>query len=551
MIQVLGFEAPPSLTIGTVFSASTYFNAAADATTQELIRTSGMTSMLLYAVHRRAPHVVEALLLLKADANAADTQGITPLMLAAHLNDSTGTKMVRDILRHAGGFVRASIVLESRCGNCVLWWRACAACFTLALHTPFAYMHRARRSVDPFATTAMDVVCGGVSAFYIAAQQGHLQTLQTMVETTRVNIVAGGLHASTQGSPRHSLFVRPDDDPLKAHLNTPILDSSTPLLVAVYFGHIDIVKFLLAEGCSVNLEEDDSDSDGDESVGTLSPTSTGALSPHNGGGASNAVADTRSTLVSFNAVEAAKPPAQALAVRRGHLDVARVLMMAGASLDATYGPHVLLGGQQVSLVMMAVFHGDMTSLRTLIELGADVSWTPRADGFNAAHFAALMFDLEILNFLNDHPKVRVNESLQRRTAAGEDCNGLMKRWYQVKLKHALRIDPHMLVTRNAKALRHDAQKAWATHCPTGRLASVDDMHGIIASMDINLHFPMDAELDLFANAVRDDVFYVLCVCVLCFSVFSFFSSIGLYVADYFFALVSQTLGCCLLVGFSV
>ena len=105
MIHVLGFAASPSLTIGTVFSASTYFNAAADATTQELIRTSGMTSMLLYAVHRRAPHVVEALLLLKADANAADTQGITPLMLAAHLNDSTGTKMVRDILKHAGGCV--------------------------------------------------------------------------------------------------------------------------------------------------------------------------------------------------------------------------------------------------------------------------------------------------------------------------------------------------------------------------------------------------------------------------------------------------------------
>ena len=61
--------------------------------------------MLLYAVYRRAPRVVEALLLLKADANASDKYGVTPLMLAAHQADATGTRIVRDILRHAAGYV--------------------------------------------------------------------------------------------------------------------------------------------------------------------------------------------------------------------------------------------------------------------------------------------------------------------------------------------------------------------------------------------------------------------------------------------------------------
>ncbi len=72
----------------------------------------------------------------------------------------------------------------------------------------------------------------------------------------------------------------------------------------------------------------------------------------------------------------------------------------------------------------------------------------------------------------------------------------------MELKHALRIDQHMLVTRNAKALRHDAQKVWAAHCPTGRLESAEGMRGILHGMELHLHFPVDDEMDMFTIAVR-------------------------------------------------
>ena len=103
MISVLGFDATPNLTIGTVFNRSQFFNAAADTETQNLIKENGMTSMLLYAVYRRAPRVVEALVLLKADVNAADNHGVTPLMLATYQNREhpAGPVMVRSILKHA------------------------------------------------------------------------------------------------------------------------------------------------------------------------------------------------------------------------------------------------------------------------------------------------------------------------------------------------------------------------------------------------------------------------------------------------------------------
>ena len=68
--------------------------------------------MCRYAVQRRAPRVVEALLLLKADPNAADAQGITPLMLAAYLGDKTGTRMVRDMLRHGARYVPSPLIFS-------------------------------------------------------------------------------------------------------------------------------------------------------------------------------------------------------------------------------------------------------------------------------------------------------------------------------------------------------------------------------------------------------------------------------------------------------
>ena len=88
--------------------------------------------------------------------------------------------------------------------------------------------------------------------------------------------------------------------------------------------------------------------------------------------------------------------------------------------------------------------------------------------------------------------------------------------YYVELKHALCIDPHMLVTRNAKALLHDAQKIWATHCPTGRLVSLEAMRGIVTSMELHLHFPVGTDLDCFTAMVREHG----CACGVGFGSFS-------------------------------
>ena len=257
---------------------------------------------------------------------------------------------------------------------------------------------------------------------------------------------------------------------------------------------LPIFQYLFAQGASLNAHADASDdSESDEESSEQNSKQKESRPRHS---------SHEHSLVLFNALEAEKAPPQDIAVRRKHSEVIKVLLKAGASLDTTYGDARLLCGQPVSLLMMAVFHGDLDSIKSFIDLGADISWTPRSDGYTAAHFAVMLFDLEIIKFISEHPKVKVNESLRQRTAAGEDCFDLMKRWYHVELNHAIKIDPHMLVTRNSKALEHDAQKVWATHCPTGRLVSLDGMRGILHSMELHLHFPVDEELDCFTNIVR-------------------------------------------------
>jgi hypothetical protein len=107
----------------------------------------------------------------------------------------------------------------------------------------------------------------------------------------------------------------------------------------------------------------------------------------------------------------------------------------------------------------------------------------------------------VLKFIHDHPKLAVADSLRKRTAAGEDCNDLMRRWYHVELRHALGISPLMLTTRNGEALRNDAQKAWAANCPSGRLVALREMRGILTAMELHLHFPRELEMDCFAALV--------------------------------------------------
>lgn len=91
--------------------------------------------------------------------------------------------------------------------------------------------------------TSPDIVSGGVNVFYIAAQRGRLETLQILVELTREQILRERIK-QMQSSPRRTSFfiAQQAQDPVRTNLNVQTLDNSTPLLVAVYFGFLDVIQ---------------------------------------------------------------------------------------------------------------------------------------------------------------------------------------------------------------------------------------------------------------------------------------------------------------------
>jgi len=205
---------------------------------------------------------VRALLAKGADVNAQNYEGTTPLMKAVGYNLNFMHAMARKISNSEWVQVkkeRAIIVqalLDKGAGTKVKGGRKASDLWRAALSGNLAAVKNLlSQGADP---NAKDL--GDFTALMGAAALGHTGIAQALLSAgaavdARDNLGRTALlwtaHAGKAGAAKILLQAGADVD---ARQNGGMLEASTPLIVATYYGHPTVVKVLLAAGADVNAK---------------------------------------------------------------------------------------------------------------------------------------------------------------------------------------------------------------------------------------------------------------------------------------------------------
>jgi ankyrin repeat protein len=425
------------------------------------------------ALERRDAAAVQALLNGRADVNAAQPDGATPLHWAAHWDDlSTVDRLIRagaDVNRaNANGVTPLSLACENAGGAVVKRLLAAGADANVALATGETPLMTAARTGSAEAVAAL-LAHGaavnarektrGQTALMWAAAQAHSAATKLLVEH------GADVHARSAGGFTALLFAARAGDVESAsalerggaRVNDAASDGSTPLLVATASNQETVARWLLEHGADPNRANE---------IGyaplhavVWKPSAKEGLVPPNG--SPELVRALVAHGADVNARIAKDPPALAgsyrfetgltgatpfwLAARAANPAVMRTLAAAGSDIEVTNkdGTTPLMVASGVgqpqgpgSVPEAALWRG----VEAAVGLGANVN-ARNANGQTAMHGAAGLGFNSIITYLADHGA----------NPNAKDARGQSPLDVALRRKEALQTTIDLLQSLNARA----------------------------------------------------------------------------------------------------
>jgi ankyrin repeat protein len=345
----------------------------------------------------------------KADLNVRGQDGMTPLILALR----RGRAEVAKYLLEAG----ADVTLVDEGGNTALHLaagRGYAEIVRILLsHSKAELNMKGQRDMTPL---------------LLALSRGHAEIVKYLLEagadvTLANEIGNAALHQAAGGG--HGEIVRILLSHSKAELNVRGQRGMTPLLLALSWGHAEIVKYLLEAGADVTLANEAGNTalqqavelDQAEIVRILLSRSKAELNVRGQGGMTPlllALSWGHAEIVKYlleagadtTLVDETENAALHQAARRGHGEIVRLLLShSKAKLN-------LRGECGMTPLLLALSQGHTEIANYLLEAGADATLADEA-GNAALHQAAGRGHAETVRILLSHSKAELNVRGQR------------------------------------------------------------------------------------------------------------------------------------------